>query len=289
MLPGRGRYKAQYVTLVNPPMWRFREQSAVFRKLRPTDRVLRLTAIRWHFQGASCVPPYLGLGRAGYYKLWGQLPNVFHGKLKPEDREIVLRILADAGVTHLLTEEPLPDDYPVELLFADVDQFLHRRWSRDPSQPLYLYRVKSGTSRLRFTPAGSSTAVGNREQPQPVNQFRYAITNYQSGKVTVEIDVTTAGTVTLLDLDFPGWSARVEEVSEISERSDVKQGLIDQVDPSTANIAEQSGINFARSRLVPANIASLGISSQKCVLGLDDCSNHPALVRSDFRSLGEKR
>ena len=102
--------QVQFVALVKPPMIDRVQESDVFRLLKPTDRVLAIDGNTLALSGAACVPPYLGVGPAEYYAIWGRLPDLFHGRVGPEPAAI--EILRDAGVTHLLTESPLPTGWP---------------------------------------------------------------------------------------------------------------------------------------------------------------------------------
>lgn len=192
-------HAVQYVTIVDPPIINFRDQSIAFKKLMPTDRVLAVDGNTLALSGAACVPPYLGMGPAEYYQLWSKMPNVFQGETHFNDT--IAEILAQTGVTHLLVFKPLPADWPVTLIWHGFDPFLHRRWARDPAEPIYLYRYDRSVGR----------AYLRDEQGKKIEGAKIAISEYAPHRVVIETNSPVPADVVLTDISFPGWSVTVDD------------------------------------------------------------------------------
>lgn len=204
-----GRHPAvQYVTMVKPPVIDGVAKSEVFRRLKPTDRVLALDGNTLALSGAACVPHYLGLGPAEYYPLWDSLPDVFHGELDASrDGPHVLRLLTLTGVTHLLTERPLPNALPVTLVWSGYDPFLHRRWGRFADEPLHLYKFDRSPGRAYFR----SLETGELSEVQIM---------LQPHRVELTVDAPQAGQIVLTDLLYPGWLAELDGQPVAHESTD---------------------------------------------------------------------
>ncbi|MBY0585852.1 hypothetical protein K2X85_01685 [bacterium] len=194
-------HQVQYVTIIDPPMISLRDQSVIFRMLRPIDRVLAIDGNTLALSGAACVPPYLGMGPADYYKTWDSFPNVFPGNV-PFD-ESIGKTLGRTGVSHLLTLAPLPASWPTTLLFSGYDPFLHPRWGREPSQPLYLYRYDRDPGRA-YRVAGENRSLAEGSA---------TVVSLEPQRVLIETDGPSACEVVLTDLLFPGWSVTVDGVA----------------------------------------------------------------------------
>ena len=191
-------HRVQYVTIVEPPIIHFRDQSIVFKKLVNTDRVLAVDGNTLALSGAACVPPYLGMGPAEYYQLWNAMPNVFQGETVYD--AAIESILKRTGVTHLLVFKPLPSGWPVTLLWQGFDPFLHRRWGRNPAEPIYLYRYDATTHR----------AYVRHRAIQPLPQEEVVIRELSPHRVVIESTNVEPGEVVLTDINFPGWSVQVD-------------------------------------------------------------------------------
>ena len=191
-------HAVQYVTLVDPPIINFRDESIAFKKLLPTDRVLAVDGNTLALSGAACVPPYLGMGPAEYYKLWNAMPNVFQGEAG-YDSEIE-NILRETGVTHLLVFKPLPSSWPVTLIWHGFDPFLHRRWARNPTEPIYLYRYNATTER----------AYLRNRSDERVDGADIKVVELSPHRVVIETTIAEPADVVLTDLNFPGWSVTVD-------------------------------------------------------------------------------
>jgi hypothetical protein len=133
------------------------------------------------------------------------LAGVFSGKL--EANPAAISVLQQAGVTHLLTEKPLPAGWPVAPIYVGADSFLHPRWGRDPRESLYLYRFKATRNRAYIRAIGSEEPVVGSvcnvtEKPHQVNIGCWSPTD---------------GYVVLTDLMYPGWSVIVDGRAAIPE------------------------------------------------------------------------
>ncbi len=191
-------HQVQYVTIVDPPIIGLRDQSTFFRLLTPTDRVLAIDGNTLALSGAACVPPYLGMGPAEYYKTWESFPNIFTGAV-PYD-ESIARTLRTMGVSHLLTLAPLPTNWPVELLRSGYDPFLHPRWGRSPDEPLYLYRYQPHPGR----------AYRKRIDQNEIADGQVSIREFSPHRVVIESEGDSPAELVLSDLLFPGWSVKVD-------------------------------------------------------------------------------
>ncbi|MBX9652328.1 YfhO family protein [bacterium] len=192
-------HAVQYVTIVDPPIINFRDESIAFKKLLPTDRVLAVDGNTLALSGAACVPPYLGMGPAEYYQLWSKMPNVFQGEAHFDDT--IADILAKTGVTHLLVFKPLPSDWPVTLVWHGFDPFLHRRWARDPAEPIYLYRYDRSVGR----------AYLRDEKGKKIEEGEITIREYAPHRVVIEANSPVPADVVLTDISFPGWSVTIDD------------------------------------------------------------------------------
>lgn len=140
--------------------------------------------------GRSCVLPYLGMGPAEYYRIWEQMPDVFHGQTGPEPQ--VIALLQQMGVSHLLTEEPLPGGWPATLLWSGRDAFLGRKGYPQ----LFLYRFDASLGRAYLDlPNGT----------RPVE-----LVKLHPNHVVLDCDVPESADLILTDLMYPGWVVEVD-------------------------------------------------------------------------------
>lgn len=187
-----------YVEMVTPPPIKFASASPVFAHLTPVDRVFAIDGNTLALSGAACVPPYIGMGPAEYYQIWKRMPNIFTGQTGPVPQAIA--ILQRMGVSHLLTEQPLPSGWPAEQVWAGFDPFLHRRWGRDPNEPLYLYRFTAALGRAYF--------AADDGRPNPTAMI--TVQELQPHRVVLTCRTTVAGRLVLTDLQYPGWQVAVD-------------------------------------------------------------------------------
>lgn len=215
-----GRH-VQYLSIVETPVEKLRDQSEVFHRLSPTDRILAPDGNTLSLSGAACVPPYLGIGPAEYYRIWekefpmtlmkatagSSVPNVFQGQASYSDK--VGEILKRTGVTHILTFQPLPNSWPVTLEWSGYDNYLHPRWGRSRTEPLYLYRLTDDFRRAYLSePSPSARGQGEGISEQARGTVR--ITELSPHRVSLHVDADEAALVVLTDLAFPGWTVEVD-------------------------------------------------------------------------------
>jgi hypothetical protein len=203
-----GRHPAvQYVTMTKPPVISRVDKSHVFRLLRPTDRVLAINSNTLALSGASCVPPYLGLGPVEYYDLWSRVPDVFHGAL---DRTTavneLIRLLTVTGTTHILTEQRIDTRLPMTEIWSGYDGFLHPCVSRPPSEPFYLYRFDWSPGRAYLR------AQSGRPLDGGIHNVHVA-----PHRVVIECEPVTECELVLTDLMYPGWRVTVDNVPAAPE------------------------------------------------------------------------
>jgi hypothetical protein len=151
------------------------------------------------------------MGPAEYYKIWDAVPDVFHGGT--EYNQPLGDVLRKTGVTHILTFEPLPTSWPTTLLWRGFDPFLHRRWARDPREPIYLYRFDQSLGR-----AFAQSADG-----APFNDGTVSIVEWMPHEIAIDADLPRAGRVVLTDLDFPGWTVTVDGVPATPAHSNLSR------------------------------------------------------------------
>lgn len=220
-----GRH-VQYLSVVERPTLDRRDRSEVFRQLAPSDRVLAPDGNTLALSSAACVPPYLGIGPAQYYRIWQDefplalkeatggfsVPNVFQGEGKYSER--VGDILRRTGLTHILTFQPLPKGWPVTLVWSGSDEFLHARWGRPHGEPLYLYAFDAGSARAYLSepspsePSPSGRGQGEDPSSRPAGAVR--ITEIAPHRVTLQVNADEPALVVLTDLAFPGWTVEVD-------------------------------------------------------------------------------
>ncbi len=145
--------------------------------------------------GVNSVPSYLGLGPWQYEDPALQLPPI---PPPPDVSTPWSEWLAPhraAGVTHVLSLEPLPPhDGSLQLIWQGLDSVLNHAWAR-PREPIYVYRLRDAPGRVRLEPP----TAGRVEQ-----------IHIQTDRVTVDVDVTSAAQVILTDIAFPGWQATLD-------------------------------------------------------------------------------
>ncbi len=184
-----------YATMVESPPLNHRDESDVRQVLSRSPRLVRMWAPGPNLAsltGFNTVPVYLGLGPAAYYDQSLMVPRLDADQLPPGiDRHTWLR---NAGVTHLLSMEPLvPSQWSsARLIWQGFDQLLSPAWARF-HEPLFLYELPDSLPRVRLI------------DPQPGDDVR--VIRYDATHVIVEATTVQGGLVLLADLDYPGWSA----------------------------------------------------------------------------------
>ena len=162
----------------------------------PAARLLAAGPNVGNLFGVSCVPQYLGLGPAEYFRrdaLFDTMP-VDAETVFPSDSDV--RRLRDRGVTHLLTQEAVSNPSPdLELIRAAPDSFLNRVWARGNSAG-WLYRLKSATGRIAIDPASA------------LHQFSWI--ERRPSRQVFRVLLSDDAVVSANELMFPGWQVTVD-------------------------------------------------------------------------------
>jgi Bacterial membrane protein YfhO len=182
--------------LVEQPPVLSRKQSPVRRILlesKPPPRLFSRGANTPTLLGVASTPTYLGLSPAAYFdpKLTIPQPAPLGREISPEQ----IDWLQKAGVTHVLSFEPLEDSkWPVTRVWAGTDPLLNRAWAR--REPLYLYELKGGRGRLSWL--------------KPADDKTTAIREYSANRVVAEVASNSGGALVLTDLAYPGWEVTID-------------------------------------------------------------------------------
>lgn len=186
------------IVVANPP-YRSLTESWLARTLRSADastpvRLLAPGANVGNLFGVSCVPQYLGLSPAAYFRD-DFLPASSPVDGTPWPDPVLDTALRNLAVTHILTTDPVPTVSPAwELVAAGPDAFLNRVWARG-SDPCYLYQRRQPSPRIRLQPDHAGTVRIRERQP---------------GRWVMDVDTGTAAMLQLADLPFPGWTVSTE-------------------------------------------------------------------------------
>ncbi len=185
-----------YAVAVTPPPIAFRDASPLRKLLLTEPGLVRLYAPGANLPnvlGVASTPVYLGFGPREYFDPQFTLPETdppdFHAFTPTR-----LQWLLDAGVTHILSFEPLERrGWPVHLMWAGVDPLLNRAWARP--EPLFLYRLKDAPGRFRWDAVGAGAIT---------------LKEYGPHRITVRVAVATAGQLVLTDLADLNWFVTVD-------------------------------------------------------------------------------
>jgi len=187
-----------YADLVADPPIRHRNESAIREALAKYPRPVRLFAPGQNLPtltGFAMTPPYLGLGPSEYFDPQLTMPRAENDP--PTANEIAAQVkwLQQAGVTHVLREEPLDRrTWPVKLVWQGHDRVLNAAWAR--REPLYLYELEGTRGRV----AWQSNADNG-----PAN-----VTHFDPERVEIGVNARGPGQLVLTDLYYPGWSVTVD-------------------------------------------------------------------------------
>lgn len=186
------------VVVRNPPYLQLNE-SWLAKTLQQADatqpvRLLAPGANVGNLFGVSCVPQYLGLSPAAYFRpdflpLSSEEPAAAWPDPRLDDA------LQQLAVTHRLTTEPIPLLAPTwELAESGPDAFLNQAWARG-SEPCYLYRRIDPPNRLQLLPAGVGSIKILQRTP---------------GSWLLEVQATAPAELQIADLPFPGWNITLD-------------------------------------------------------------------------------
>lgn len=189
-----------YLTFLDRPPISFRHQSTIGKYLRSLKEPVRMLAPGPNLPsmtGVNCVPEYLGIGPRQYYDKSLAIPRFSKEEETPELRDRLIRWLQKAGVTHVLTQEPLDEKaWPVGPVMAGQDPFLNAAWGRF-GQDLFLYPLK-GSSPFAYLvnqPDGNGVTFKRREPES----------------VVIDVNAAAKDRLILLDLTYPGWRVFVDD------------------------------------------------------------------------------
>jgi hypothetical protein len=202
ILPGNVRYA---YTVSNPPI-NYRDQSPVKEFLTDvqgqTGQPVRLYAPGANLPsllGFSTVPEYLGLGPAEYYEDNLRIPpppELAEGESVLPVDDAFIHWIQNAGVTHLLTEQPLSRDWPAELVLKVNDPFLNACWGRGPNAVHYLSRLEETRGRWFWEKDSPENNVALVESVP--HRKEYLVNNESSNRLTVT------------ELMSPGWKVTID-------------------------------------------------------------------------------
>lgn len=194
-----------YAVAVSHPPIAFREASPLRKMLLAEPDLVRLYAPGANLSnvlGVASTPVYLGFGPREYFDPQFTIPETdppdFHA-FTPER----LQWLRDAGVTHILSFEPLEQrGWPVTGMWAERDPLLNRAWARP--EPLYLYRINDAPGRFRWEDGGTGAVT---------------VKEYSPHRIVGQVDAVTPGQLVLTDLADPGWTVTIDGTAVTSQTS----------------------------------------------------------------------
>lgn len=195
-----------YATLVDNPPVNYREQSQLKSYFQEQTSGVRLYAPGQNVPtmlGVSAIPVYLGIGPEIYET------DQIRVDFKSEDAQVVdesMNRMRNLGVTHLLLEHPIdPALWGVTSMGEQFDELLNRAFGR--REPYYLYEVVDAPGRASL------------EDPNAADLQVVTRANSVSVMLKAKRDIPSE-TLTLRDLNYPGWSCRSSESQSASEDED---------------------------------------------------------------------
>lgn len=200
--------RANYATLVPSGWLELREQSPVRVQLArvPWARVVAPGANVGALLSVSSVPAYLGFGPREYFEAEWDFGRV---DFTAPSRRATVERLRFAGVTHVLTMQPLGPGWPADEVWRGVDPFLHRVWARSSGEPLHLYRWNFDAAPLAQSP--DPIALASPGKPS----FPRSEGSWQAMRIGNATD--RAQFVQVRVLYDPGWRARMESTGAAVE------------------------------------------------------------------------
>jgi hypothetical protein len=189
-----------YAVMVADPPINHRHESAVGMALAQYGAPPRMYAPGPNLPtltGFPATPTYLGLSPAQYYDPQLTLPRPEHEPPTTEELSRQVVWLQRAGVTHILSEQPLAAPvWPVHLVWQGFDRLLNPSWARW-HEPLYLYALSGSRGRLAWDDDHESGAV------------RAVV--HRPGRIEVDAETSRERTLVLTDLAYPGWEVTVDD------------------------------------------------------------------------------
>jgi len=186
------------IVVANPP-YLYLTDSWLAKTLRAADTQLPVRLLApgpnvGNLFGVSCVPQYLGLSPAAYFRE-DFLPQSAAATGVPWPDPALQAALQKLAVTHVLRTEPVPTLNPGwELVAASPDAFLNRVWARG-SEPCYLYQCRQPAARIQLLPAESGSTHIREHTPR---------------RWVIDVNANTQSVLQLVDLHDPGWTVSVQ-------------------------------------------------------------------------------
>jgi hypothetical protein len=112
--------------------------------------------------------------------------------------------LRQAGVTHLLTQQPVASGWPCQLVLKEPDPFLNAAWGRRSIEPIYLYELNNPRGRVFWTP-GRQSISDAVEQKTTIEWIERKPVHHE-----LKVDVPESGQLVVTELLFPGWKVHVD-------------------------------------------------------------------------------
>jgi hypothetical protein len=197
-----------YATLLDTPPIHFLQESVLRKFFEQAGPHCRLYAPGQNIPSmlhVSALPVYLGLGPEIY-----ESPEmrISFSETPPAEIPHVVARLKQWGVTHLLLENPVDADaWSFRFQGQVLDPFLNRALARP--EPYYFYELIDSPGRFSVTGAGTPTISTAVIHP---NQATFTVT------------APEGGTLTLRDLDYPGWEPRLESGEKLADSASPETG-----------------------------------------------------------------
>jgi hypothetical protein len=144
----------------------------------------------------NCVPEYLGIGPKQYFDKQLAIPRYPPDQETPELRASLIQWLQRAGVTRVLSQQPVDAaNWPVANAAVAMDYFLNAAWGRG-REMIHLYTLKGSRARAFLEQAPDGTGV--------------TVTEYQPERIDVELESGSTQNLVVLDLPYPGWEVTID-------------------------------------------------------------------------------
>jgi hypothetical protein len=162
--------------------------------------------------GVSAVPQYLGLSPREYFHESTRLPDTPQNL---DDRGYVRHdaafsgALRRAGVTHLLSQQPLSEEWPCRLVLKQSDPFLNAAWGRGGQEPIYLYELENPCGRADWFPTDLSKEHRGAEETSPVTP-RIEWIAHDPTRHELQVFAPGNGRLVVSELLYPGWKVEVD-------------------------------------------------------------------------------
>lgn len=159
------------------------------RLLAPGPNVMNLL-------GVSCVPQYLGIGPAEYFHSTMKIDTTPESGFPDTNSIDAMKRLA---VTHVVTERSLGEEPTgLTLVKSRPDAFMNFLWARGRS-PMFLYQVDEPAERVRIDNDG---------------RFAWRTKSYTAEFIEIDVELESAGVVSLVELMYPGWIPFVDGIEQ---------------------------------------------------------------------------